>query len=311
MLYRKFSNPNKITLKELVDKNILNEEELAATVDNMELEGSLYKHLKDPVTFDAGKLVNSVPYSALKKVVCSLFESEGGYDILGSTGIPAIIQRNIVNPDYDNNAALCDKIDDRLFYMGNYDASCILSIENRVGSGEDVIVSKQECTDNFTYTEEVCTTMLMRAHRETAIATSNSSSVRFIVNGPEALVLSFGAYATIVTDAYTEAEDAGTIISTGHGAKVSAMAGVNNFCIRGSDSKFHSFVKESAPLEVVPASLEVTGEESTVHMDAPYGRLKVASDTHVMLGDEVLHLEGGVWYYFDDKTSNYRHLDKL
>lgn len=41
MLYRKFSNPNKITLKELVDKNILNEEELAATVDNMELEGSL------------------------------------------------------------------------------------------------------------------------------------------------------------------------------------------------------------------------------------------------------------------------------
>ena len=41
MLYRKFSNPNKITLKELVDKNILNEEELTATVENMELEGSL------------------------------------------------------------------------------------------------------------------------------------------------------------------------------------------------------------------------------------------------------------------------------
>lgn len=311
MLYRKFSNPNKITLKELVEKNILNEEELAATVENMELEGSLYKHLKDPVTFDAGKLVNSVPYSALKKVVCSLFESEGGYDILGSTGIPAIIERNIVTPAFDSNGALSDKIDDRLFYMGNYDASCILSIENRVGDGEDVIVSKQECTDNFTYTEEACTTMLMRAHRETAIATSNSSSVRFYVNGPEALVMSFGGYATIVTDTYTEAEDAGMIISTGHGAKVSAMAGVNNFCIRGGESKFHSFVRESAPLDSVPASLEVTGEESTVHMDAPYARLKVASDTHVMLGEEVLHLEGGVWYYFDDKTSSYRHLDKL
>lgn len=311
MFYPKFENPSKISLKELVEKNILNEEELTETIENMELEDSLYKHLKEPITFDAGKLVNSVPYSVLKKVVCSLFESEGGHNLFGADGIPAIIERNIVNPSFNDSARMCTKIDDRMFYMDTYDASCILSIENKVGSGEDVIVSRQECTDNFTYTEGECTTILMRAHRETAIATNNSSSPRFYINGPEALVLSFGSYATIVTDTYTEAEDAGMIISTGHGAKVSAMAGVNNFCIRGGESKFHSFVKESAPLEVVPATLEVTGEESTVHMDAPYGRLKVASDTHVMLGDEVLHLEGNVWYYFDDETSSYRILDKL
>lgn len=67
MFYPKFKNPSKITLKELVDKDILNEEELTMTVENMELESTLYKHLKEPVSFTGGELLNNVPYSALKK----------------------------------------------------------------------------------------------------------------------------------------------------------------------------------------------------------------------------------------------------
>lgn len=54
MFYPKFKNPSKITLKELVDKDILNEEELTMTVENMELESTLYKHLKEPVSFTGG-----------------------------------------------------------------------------------------------------------------------------------------------------------------------------------------------------------------------------------------------------------------
>lgn len=109
MFYPKFKNPSKITLKELVDKDILNEEELTMTVENMELEGTLYKHLKEPVSFTGGELLNNVPYSALKKVVCSLFESTGGYN-MDDDGIAGIIERNIVNVAYESDAGACRKL---------------------------------------------------------------------------------------------------------------------------------------------------------------------------------------------------------
>lgn len=307
MFYPKFKNPSKITLKELVDKDILNEEELTMTVENMELEGTLYKHLKEPVSFTGGELLNNVPYSALKKVVCSLFESTGGYN-MDDDGIAGIIERNIVNVAYESDAGACRKLGTGLFYLDSYDAACIMTVENKIGQGEDVIISKQDVTDTFTYSEQANTTVLMRAHNETAITIREAEGARFYVNGPEALVLSFGPYATIMADTYTDVEEAGTIISTGCEAYVSAMRGVNNFCIRGANSKFKSFVKETPLFACVPAKLEVTGMESEIQMDFPYQYLKVGSDTHVMLGDEVLDLPPNAWLYFNEDTSSYREV---
>ena len=45
--------------------------------------------------------------------------------------------------------------------------------------------------------------------------------------------------------------------------------------------------------------------ESEIQMDFPYQYLKVGSDTHVMLGDEVLHLPPNAWLYFNEDTSSY------